>query len=340
MEKRLKEGKKMKKLKFYVSILLTVVLLASCFVFTVSAESADDPTFELSVTEEGKKSDGVSFDELVRYYGRTDIDTDWTKCEFEFTLDPELVFQNGTVSVEYRTEGSYNYVKIDSAAYTVSAVEDQKFTVSIDDFSFCEGKIALRAVFKIKLDKGKTAMGESVCCSAVLNFTKGGVSGSVEADTVCEIYTGGYKFQRVGDDDVTPVAGAKYGVYMADYDILLGYITSDSEGNFEAKGLNNGDYYLLEMSVPDGTESISEKIYFAVTKTSYDESERLKISSFSVVLGDLNDDGRVTVIDLLIMKKILVNGNKYGVDLTLCDLNGDSKFTSADVLALVKILKH
>lgn len=329
----------MKKTKSYVSIILAVALLASCLAFYVSAESTDNPVLEFSVTEEGKKSDGVSFGELVRYYGKTYVDSDWTKCEYEFTMDPEIVLQNGTLSVEYRTEGNYTYVKLDSSAYTVSAVENQKFTVSIDDFGFCNGKTTLRVIYKIKLDEGNTVMGKAICSSATLNFTKGEVSGTVEADAVCEIHTGGYKFQRVADDNVTPVAGAKYEVYMGDYDILIGSKTSDSEGNFDVKGLNYGDYYLIETSVPDGYECVSEKIYFTVTETSYDDSERLKICNVFVDPGDLNGDGIVSTLDLVYLRWYLAGLLEDDeIQIVNADVNGDGVITTSDIVSLKKII--
>ncbi len=335
---QLKKGEKMKKIKSFISVLMAVAILASCLAFHVSAESADTPTLNFSVTEEGKKRDGVSFGELVRYYAKTDIDGDWTKCEFEFTMGPEIVFQNGTLSVEYRTEGNYNYNKLDSSAYTASAVENQKFTVSIDDFGSFYGNTTLRVIYKVKLDENKTVMGKSVYSSAALNFTKGGVSDSVEADDVCEIHTGGYKFQRVANDNVTPVAGAEYDVYT-DYDIKVARKTSDSEGNFDVKGLTYGDYYLVETSVPDGYECISDKIYFTVTETSYDDSEKLKISSVVVDPGDLNGDGLVSTVDLVYLHWYVAGLLEDDeIQIQNADVNGDGMITTSDVSSLKKII--
>lgn len=58
------------------------------------------------------------------------------------------------------------------------------------------------------------------------------------------------------------------------------------------------------------------------------------------VAGDLNADGRATVTDLLLMRKIIAGGNRYGIDTSAADLNGDGHLTAADVLALKKMLMH
>ncbi len=58
------------------------------------------------------------------------------------------------------------------------------------------------------------------------------------------------------------------------------------------------------------------------------------------VAGDINGDGKAAVSDLLLLRKIIANGNQYGLDLAACDLNGDSVLNAADVAALKKILKH
>lgn len=58
------------------------------------------------------------------------------------------------------------------------------------------------------------------------------------------------------------------------------------------------------------------------------------------VAGDINGDGKAAVSDLLLLRKIIANGNQYGLDLAACDLNGDGVLNAADVAALKKILKH
>lgn len=58
------------------------------------------------------------------------------------------------------------------------------------------------------------------------------------------------------------------------------------------------------------------------------------------VAGDINGDGRTTVLDLLILRKVVACGNNYGLDLTTADVNGDGLINAADVLAVRTILKH
>lgn len=64
----------------------------------------------------------------------------------------------------------------------------------------------------------------------------------------------------VRDNNGNPISGVVYGLYRADNDELVEYITSDSYGIAQSSDVpSNTDYYLLEYSIPDGWQSNDER---------------------------------------------------------------------------------
>ena len=58
----------------------------------------------------------------------------------------------------------------------------------------------------------------------------------------------------------------------------------------------------------------------------------------NVVLGDLNDDGLVTVTDATIFVNALLNGTEAGLPSANADLNGDGFINITDAIELINIL--
>ena len=64
----------------------------------------------------------------------------------------------------------------------------------------------------------------------------------------------------VKDNDGNPISGVVYGLYRADNDELVEYITSNSYGIAESSDVpTDTDYYLLEYSIPNGWQENSER---------------------------------------------------------------------------------
>lgn len=94
--------------------------------------------------------------------------------------------------------------------------------------------------------------------------------------------TGGYRFQKVGDDkNRTPLAGATFQVMkevngkmepvMQDGKSL--FVTSGEDGFFQVAGLPYGTYYIVETRAPKGYELLTEPVKFEVTATSLTTSK-------------------------------------------------------------------
>ena len=58
----------------------------------------------------------------------------------------------------------------------------------------------------------------------------------------------------------------------------------------------------------------------------------------ATLLGDVNNDGEVTIADVTALVNILLGKDASGYDLDAADANEDGDVTIADVVALVKMI--
>jgi hypothetical protein len=58
----------------------------------------------------------------------------------------------------------------------------------------------------------------------------------------------------------------------------------------------------------------------------------------TVILGDVNDDGLVTIKDVTALIGYLMNGSDEGLNLGNADVNGDQGISIKDVTALITML--
>lgn len=248
----------------------------------LTADNSGKPGVNKYVTEIGKKEDSVSFGELIRWYIVADVPSDmgaaYTKYELVDTMDPELNFAaESPLTVSISTDGT-TYSTLAADKYTVSAVENQRFTVSFTDFNALSGAKKLQVIYKTKLNESTTVMGDDIYNNVTLNYATDVVNESAKESNPPKVYTGGFKFLKVSYDKTTTLAGARFDVYT-DYDIKVATVISDSQGKFEVKGLTYGNYYLVETKAPDGYELNTAKIDFTVTKTSYYNTTPLYVTN-------------------------------------------------------------
>ena len=58
----------------------------------------------------------------------------------------------------------------------------------------------------------------------------------------------------------------------------------------------------------------------------------------SVKIGDVNNDGEVTIADVSALIDYLLSNDSTGLNMTAADVNGDTEVTIADVSALIDML--
>ena len=61
-------------------------------------------------------------------------------------------------------------------------------------------------------------------------------------------------------------------------------------------------------------------------------------STPSVLIGDVNDDGSVTIADVTALIDYLLSDNASGINLAAAEINNDEEITIADVTALIDML--
>lgn len=245
----------------------------------ITADNSSKPGISVSVTELGKKEDSVTFGELIRWYVVADIPSDmgsaYKKYNIEATLDDELEYVENTVSVSIVLDGTAEPFPAD--CYTVTA-DGQTLTVSFNNFTALSVADSVKIVFKTTLNEEQTVMGEDIYINAMLNYKTDVIEDVAMEENPPFVYTGGFKFKNVSAKDNMPIpGGAEFSLYTGDYNIYMGKITSDENGEFEVSGLSNGDYYLVQTKASQGYEFKTGKINFTVTKTSYDNEERFPV---------------------------------------------------------------
>lgn len=247
----------------------------------LTADNSSKPGVVKYVTEEGRKVDSVSFGELIRWTVIADVPSDmgtaYKKYTITNTMDSELSFAANSVSVLASLDGT-NYESMPDYAYTISAVEGNVFSIVFTDFTTLSTVKKIKIVYKTRLNEATTVMGDDIFSNVALEYKTDVIDETVRENNPPSVYTGGLKFKLVSaKDNSTGLAGAKFDVYTSDHNILVGTVTSSSDGTFEVKGLTAGDYYLVEKETADGYEFVTNKINFTVTKSSYDNPLPLNI---------------------------------------------------------------
>lgn len=97
------------------------------------------------------------------------------------------------------------------------------------------------------------------------------------------------------------------------------------------KSLSNGTWTGKENSV-EFTFNANQKIN--TIKITYE----VEATEPEVLLGDVNNDGEVTIADVTALVNILLGKDASGYDLDAANVNEDEDVTIADVVALVKMI--
>lgn len=131
--------------------------------------------------------------------------------------------------------------------------------------------------------------------------------------------------EKVDYKDGTPIAGAVYGLYKVGTDELVKEATTDEDGLAVFRGIALGDYYIQEISSPDGyiidetqyeasvvyVDDVTPIIKVALT---VDEMREVEIgTSASFVEMDPVEPDFVTIVDVVAYENLLI-GKEYRVD--------------------------
>lgn len=110
--------------------------------------------------------------------------------------------------------------------------------------------------------------------------------------------------------------------------VFTGSTISDILNN--GKSLSNGTWTGKESSV---VFTFNENQRINTIKITYE----VEATEPEVLLGDVNNDGAVTIADVTALVNVLLGkGSSYNLD--AADVNSDDKTTIADVVALVKMI--
>lgn len=108
---------------------------------------------------------------------------------------------------------------------------------------------------------------------------------------------------------------------------------------------NNNDIALLTLHISSQCEPGTHVIPITniVMATAEEQTiyptptESFTISVASPLLGDVNNDGEVDVIDAIALNGYYLNNNISSLDPTVCDVNKDGDIDVADVIAIISI---
>ena len=106
------------------------------------------------------------------------------------------------------------------------------------------------------------------------------------------------------------------------------------EGDFT---LGPNESIELSFAVLDGNIS-STNINFSIWPVHHDYSLKelsYNITTNDTLLGDLNGDGTINVVDIVMLVNIILNGEEY---YPVADLNSDGTINVVDIVTLVNII--
>ncbi len=240
------------------------------------ADNSSQPQINKFVTKIDNKEENVSFSEEATWIIIADVPSDmgskYNYYRITDTMDKELVFKGGTVTVSTSTSESTDKnitFTNKETGYTVSEVQNNQFTVSFDT-ALLEDVKTVKIEYKTTLDEDATEMGKNIYNNVKLFYATPAAEGEAEEDIPPYVWTDGYVFKKTNLQG-NALEGAVFEVQDANGNVVDNYknITSNDKGFFEVKGLEKGTYYLVETKAPMGYELLSSKFEFIVSRGSY-----------------------------------------------------------------------
>ena len=127
--------------------------------------------------------------------------------------------------------------------------------------------------------------------------------------------------EGVGEkDDVTGISGSYF-----------------AHGSYGLNSLGNGQYYISHASNTSAGQTATLKLY------NYTGGEDVFELADAILYGDVNADGKVNLIDSIILSRNIADWAGYGdstIDTAAADVDADGELTPADVTILVRHLAN
>ena len=128
-------------------------------------------------------------------------------------------------------------------------------------------------------------------------------------------------------DDITPFVDMKAVVDNGDAEYrLIEGITPDKF--YTVTGLTPGASYLYRV----------KSLYVTGDESAWSLSKEVFLKSAPVMVGDLNNDGKVDVADVTLLINLILNNDHAGIDPAVLDVNNDGDINVADVTALIAMV--
>ena len=142
----------------------------------------------------------------------------------------------------------------------------------------------------------------------------------------------------VGGDTMVVKKGDGYGIYAKDT-ITVGSgmwdVTAGTEALYAANGITIPDTHAI--TTPTGGKIVQMESHYTVTEA--DGATEASHVIIQPAVGDINRDGEVNALDLMLLRKYLVGLPIEGTfDQTAADLNGDNVIDILDLVRLRKVL--
>ena len=148
------------------------------------------------------------------------------------------------------------------------------------------------------------------------------------------------------------LAYANYGGYLSDWggsdhpEMKIVFMDSDGDQISESETIGTYNAYWTLFSIQDPIPAGTQSIQMILMGTRYagDDNDSYFDDMFIRVwqdplcaglLGDLNEDGVINILDVIMMINIILDGDEY---LELGDLNGDGGIDILDVIMLVNVI--
>ena len=255
----------------------------------ITADNSSKPQINKFVTSIGQKVDNVEFDKPFTWIIVTDVPSDmgtvYKKYTITDTMDPELDFVAGSISVSVSNDGT-NYTPYTTGFNAPQTVTGTTFTVDFTDRAALAGVKKIKVEYQTTLNKEKTVMDDFIVNKVKLDYETDVTVDSDLEENPPKVYTGGFKFVKVSTDD-SKLEGAKFDVYDANNKVVRTDVTSGKDGLFEVKGLKEGNYYLVETQAPAKHELLTTKFNFTVTNDSYTKTSAEPVKVTNVPTPDV-----------------------------------------------------